>query len=97
MSKGSSAEYLDEQIARLVETIDAGARTQDVPERDGGVTERPEPPADEQPRLIRSPGATVPRRLLRRFRWRWHQVRSDAAFILVGAAVGLVLGALFGR
>lgn len=51
----------------------------------------------EQPRLVGSAGPTAYAELLRRFRWQWHDVRSSATYILLGAAVGILIGALLGR
>ena len=95
----SSAEHVDEQIAHLLETIEADTPTRHVLERDEAADERPPAPAGsrKQPRLVVSSGPTVSARLLSRFPWRWHPARSDVAFILLGAAAGVLLGTLLGR
>jgi hypothetical protein len=51
----------------------------------------------EQPRLGGSSGPTVYAEVLRRFRWQWHDIRSNVTYILLGAAAGILIGALLGR
>jgi hypothetical protein len=97
--KGSPAEYVDEQIALLVKTIEAETRTRHMRERDAAVKEPPPAPTDSpgRARVIGVSGPTVAARLLDRCRRWWPMVRRDVAFIVLAAAVGIVVGAIFGR
>jgi hypothetical protein len=95
----SSAEYVDEQIAQLLETIEGDARAPQVLTRDEAARERPPAPAvsRKRPRPPRASGPTVSERLLGRLDWGWDQARSVATYILLGTAVGIVIGVLIGR
>jgi hypothetical protein len=94
-----SAEYVDEQIAQLLETIEGDARAPQVLTRDEAARERPPAPAvsRKRPRPPRASGPTVSERLLGRVDWGWDQARSVATYILLGTAVGIVIGVLIGR
>jgi hypothetical protein len=81
----SSAEYVDEQIAQLLETIEDDARAPQVL-RDDPVRER----------LAPESGPAAPPRLRRRH-WRWDALRSVATYILLGAAGGALIATLLVR
>jgi hypothetical protein len=100
MPERSSAESVDDQIAHLLETIEAEAPSRPELEDEDSAPERAPAGAGRspRPRLIVTPaGELLPARVLRRFSRRWREVRSDFAYIVLAGAVGLLIGLLLGR